>query len=662
MLEDQKMEYQGFDLEISCAQSGKVMVAVTASPYHRPKEPFRIPFPRSSDRVMQRLEAWVVQSKKGQKKRQATPDLERIGSVLFRALCSGEVHECFLLSHGSIDGERNCGRLSGLRCRLFFREPEKGLAGLVSLPWELIFVPTLKSFLGLQVQTPIVRYLDTPTRIKPCEAEVPLRVLLVGAAPKDKIFEQLDLSREQQRIRDALKDQPAIEVKYLEPPTVDALRRELRGDTAYHVLHFMGHGHFNEETGEGALFFEDGAESWHALTGRELGVLLGGVESLRLVVLNTCSVGKLPRRNGQDVFSNVAAAATRAGVPAVVAMQFPISDTAAIAFSEAFYATLAHGYPIEAAVVEGRVAISGLEGRISRDPSREWITPVLYMRAADGMLFDISNKGEPMPIRLGIRSMIGKGEGVISETNHGSLSLLSWFVGRKPRENALWNTEIYPRVRNFLAQHVREKYPLQLNLAAHGSIAFAAGYFLEPSRGVAVTLVQRGKGPTAYWRLDDETGADGPSWEILDDGQFPEVPRDSGCSDVALAISLTWSIKVDVIDYLDSAALRVGRVLVASLPEMDLGHGAIASAAHAERLAQEVCRALRKRPPQERRGTVHIFTAAPNAFVFLLGRLAHGFGKVQLYEHDKENPNIGCYSPSMSFPPPAGAGATGGDA
>ena len=68
-------------------------------------------------------------------------------------------------------------------------------------------------------------------------------------------------------------------------------------------------------------------------------------------------LGALPRRTGQDPFSSVAPALLMAGVPAVVAMQFPIFDDSAIAFSKAFYQRLAAGELVETAVAEGRLAI-----------------------------------------------------------------------------------------------------------------------------------------------------------------------------------------------------------------------------------------------------------------------------------------------------------------
>jgi pyruvate/2-oxoglutarate dehydrogenase complex dihydrolipoamide acyltransferase (E2) component len=88
---------------------------------------------------------------------------------------------------------------------------------------------------------------------------------------------------------------------------------------------------------------------------------------------------------GWWAFSGTAATLVRRGIPAVVAMQYQITDEAAIEFSRAFYEALADGWPVDAAVTDARVAVS-------MDSMLEWGTPVLYMRSPDGRLFDISTE------------------------------------------------------------------------------------------------------------------------------------------------------------------------------------------------------------------------------------------------------------------------------
>jgi hypothetical protein len=66
---------------------------------------------------------------------------------------------------------------------------------------------------------------------------------------------------------------------------------------------------------------------------------------------------------------------------AVVAMQFPISDNAAVEFTGEFYGALADGLPVDQAATSGRKALLA-------DYPTEWATPVLFLRAPDGRVFD----------------------------------------------------------------------------------------------------------------------------------------------------------------------------------------------------------------------------------------------------------------------------------
>ena len=65
-------------------------------------------------------------------------------------------------------------------------------------------------------------------------------------------------------------------------------------------------------------------------------------------------------------------------------MQYTISDSTAKLFADEFYKTLALGFPVDTAIQETRNAISMDVGLDKRD----FGTPVLYMRAKDGIILD----------------------------------------------------------------------------------------------------------------------------------------------------------------------------------------------------------------------------------------------------------------------------------
>jgi tetratricopeptide (TPR) repeat protein len=114
-------------------------------------------------------------------------------------------------------------------------------------------------------------------------------------------------------------------------------------------------------------------------------VMLRDHSSLRLAVLNACEAG---RTDPADPFAGVADTLVRRGIPAVVAMQFEVTDHAAVEFAPALYGALAAGRTVDAAVAEARKAMYTVS-------PLEWATPVLYLRADDARLFDISDRPAP---------------------------------------------------------------------------------------------------------------------------------------------------------------------------------------------------------------------------------------------------------------------------
>lgn len=308
-----------------------------------------------------------------------------MGQTLFEALFSSELATLYDRSLEKVIADHH-----GLRLLLKIDPACPDTSRLHSLPWELLFRPRKQDFVTLNRRSPLVRLIDVPELPPPPPAASRLRVLVLLASPKD--LPPLDLARERTKIERALRRQSGLETEFLEDPTLASLRRRLlEGD--YHALHFMGHGGFAPETGDGVLFFtgEDGLA--RPIRGQALAQTLHDFESVRLVVLNACETAKTPSAEGLNPFAGVATALLLAGIPAVVAMQFPISDQAAIAFGETFYRRLAAGDPVDAAVSEGRQAIHA-------DPdSWEWVTPVLFASAPGLRIYRPQAAPRPKPPR-----------------------------------------------------------------------------------------------------------------------------------------------------------------------------------------------------------------------------------------------------------------------
>ncbi len=133
---------------------------------------------------------------------------------------------------------------------------------------------------------------------------------------------------------------------------------------------------------------EDEAGRGRPLSGQYLGALLHDEETLRLVVLNACEGA---RTGTSDPFAGAAQSLVQQGLPAVIAMQFEVTDQAAITFSREFYSAVADGYPVDGALAEARKGIFATGNDV------EWGTPVLYMRLPDGKVFDVARPAEKQP-------------------------------------------------------------------------------------------------------------------------------------------------------------------------------------------------------------------------------------------------------------------------
>jgi hypothetical protein len=195
----------------------------------------------------------------------------------------------------------------------------------------------------------------------------------------------LRLDVEQRSIEQALAGVNEIRAEFFSDATADTLQDALVRPA--HIFHFAGHGMFAGDLGmaygslegEGSLILLDDDKRAAPFSAKKLALNLMG-RGVRLAVLGACEGG---RRDQVNPWTGVVPALTRAGIPAVVGMQYTIQDQNAIAFSRRFYRVLAAGESIDGAVTDGRLAILNRGGFVERD----WGVPVLYLRAEEGTLF-----------------------------------------------------------------------------------------------------------------------------------------------------------------------------------------------------------------------------------------------------------------------------------
>ena len=369
------IDYLDFDLRIERSEHG-YRARVLNAPSGQSAAEFGLPF---SDEGIENFVLRVGQTRRAVRGRRDSPQLraaKTFGGRLFDAVFGGDVGVHY---RQSLDRAAEGGK--GLRLRLSLADAPE----LADVPWECLYNADLNRFLALSDRTPLVRYLELPERIRPLTVESPVRVLAMVSSPRD--YPPLDADRECGQLGEALRDlepRGLVSLDRLEQATWRALQRRLQ-QGSYHIFHFVGHGSFDREAEDGVLILEDEEEQGRPVSGQHLGTLLHDHASLRLAILNACEGGRAAR---DDPFAGVAQSLVQQGIPAVIAMQFEITDEAAITFARDFYGAVSAGYPVDAALAEARKAIFGQGG----GNTIEWGTPVLYMRAPNGRIFDVATQ------------------------------------------------------------------------------------------------------------------------------------------------------------------------------------------------------------------------------------------------------------------------------
>ena len=294
--------------------------------------------------------------------------LKGLGNELYQALFPNDINAQFKSTFAAAQ-ENN----QSVRLRLIFESPQ-----LASLPWEFLYYKRTNTFLGNDTRTVLSRYIDVPLQKRDIKAAtLPLKVLLVISTPTD--LATLDATGEENLIREALGEHiehGRIELDVLQAATTRNIRQKLREKT-YNVFHFIGHGDFESNKGYIALLDEDGKAK--LLDDENFANFFLGNNNLGLIILNCCRSATV---SANQAFAGTVSNLVRRGIPAVVAMQYTIFDNTAKLFADEFYKTLALGYPVDTAIQSTRNAISMDVGLDKRD----FATPVLYMRAKDGII------------------------------------------------------------------------------------------------------------------------------------------------------------------------------------------------------------------------------------------------------------------------------------
>lgn len=263
---------------------------------------------------------------------------------------------------------------SGLSIHLRFDVPE-----LAALPWELLYDPVKDSFLSISPLTSISRRL-TDVGAVAVNLALPLKILLVLSGPKD--LPGLDFDGEEKKIQAKLEkiiNSGQVELQILKQATPNNIRQAM-GDFCPHIFHYIGHGDFDKQNQTAQIVLEDEKSFALFMDERRFREFFNGQTQTRLVVLNACESGST---GSAHALSGLAPRLLQRDVPAVVAMQYHISDKSALIFSSDFYRSLVSGNRVDVAVAEGRRALYQDAGSDYID----WATPVLFLGSPAEKLF-----------------------------------------------------------------------------------------------------------------------------------------------------------------------------------------------------------------------------------------------------------------------------------
>lgn len=276
---------------------------------------------------------------------------------------------------------------AGLRIKLLL----ENAGSLADLPWELLRDPR-NDYLALSRLTPVLRDPHVSAVNPPVEMSLPLRVLVLIASPADQ--PRLEAEDEWNALLEATAEargRGLLELERLDSPQLAALQRKLRVGVNYQVFHFVGYSAIDEQSHSGVLAFEAARNRTAvAVSGEALARELYEEHNVRLVILDAYQD---THQNLKDAIDNLATGIVARGIPAVVAMQVPISDEAKKIFAQEFYGALSEGYPIEAAAAGARTTMSSTLNNL------EWATPALYFHARTGYLFP---KRRVAPVRASV--------------------------------------------------------------------------------------------------------------------------------------------------------------------------------------------------------------------------------------------------------------------
>ncbi|MBW4692302.1 MAG: CHAT domain-containing protein [Lyngbya sp. HA4199-MV5] len=295
------------------------------------------------------------------------------------------------------------------------------IAQATTIPWELLRDPKTDTCLSLRSPAFVRSYSQAAQRPRLPQADGDaIRILLVICRPRGRA--DVPFRSVASRLIKGLGNKPdGFQLDVLRPPTFERLSRALRQAKAqgkpYHVVHFDGHGVYQDGSQlmlsgnplvfvdrrpgrHGYLSFENGlaADNVKFVSGSDLGRLLVETD-VPVLVLNACRSAHAETQDTPTkvndtapdqpddphsqvrAFGSLAQEVMDAGVAGVVAMRYNVYAMTAAQFVADLYASLVQGQTLGEAVTSGRKQLKDQPQReVAYKPVtlQDWVVPVVY--------------------------------------------------------------------------------------------------------------------------------------------------------------------------------------------------------------------------------------------------------------------------------------------
>lgn len=327
-------------------------------------------------------------------------DIRRLGRNLYRAIFPGEVGSVFERELKEVVSDRATNVNRWLRIVIEVH-PKSEVFGW---PLEFLYCPRNELWLATERSyIALSRHLTVHAELNLQPQARPLRTLVIISDPAElpgviatKVLEEIgrlaDVTPESGtspevgmevkvvgRVKDYQRQIPGIQ--YLEQPAEYSLLMGLIRDWRPHVLHFIGHGRREENEGALALTKDDHVD-W--VNADDISQLFSAWQP-RLVLLQACQSAVSGTEPG---FMSLADRIFKRSIPAVVAMQFQITNDYASQFAQGFYEALRDGKDVDAAVQIGRAKITTQV----RWTNRDFGAPVLFTYEPDAIVQPFSRR------------------------------------------------------------------------------------------------------------------------------------------------------------------------------------------------------------------------------------------------------------------------------